>query len=299
MLFECAIEPEVILAAARSRRDARDFVREFSIGQPNVISDYPAFKKLKSLLRTAIPTDLDDNDLLRLDELIAFMRDARRVQRSGGYDRAMPWANNIGVEADRVGFDHLLTTAPHSGLDCCTLDQLCDDRLGHPRQHLVPRTADELAAAIKNMLRLATRIVFVDPYFRDSRDAWQPFVRFVQAATEGGPADQVEIEVLFNANANGAPSATHLAEKFRREQAALLAKCSPTFKAIAEQQNHEKLHNRYVLTDIGGVSFGVGLAAQDSAHRDDVTLLEEEPYTLRWRQYVELSEFRVVETCSA
>ena len=45
MLFECAIAPEAIYAASRPRRDFRDFIREFSIGQPNVISDYPKFKK--------------------------------------------------------------------------------------------------------------------------------------------------------------------------------------------------------------------------------------------------------------
>jgi hypothetical protein len=60
----------------------------------------------------------------------------------------------------------------------------------------------------------------------------------------------------------------------------------------------EKLHNRYVFTDIGGVFFGIGLAEEDEGHRDDVALLDAELYELRWRQYALLSDFRVMDECS-
>jgi hypothetical protein len=47
----------------------------------------------------------------------------------------------------------------------------------------------------------------------------------------------------------------------------------------------EKLHNRYVLTDIGGVQFGVGLDEGDVGTTDDVTLLSTDVYRRRLEDY--------------
>jgi Regulator of RNA terminal phosphate cyclase/Sigma-54 interaction domain/CRISPR-associated protein (Cas_Csm6) len=52
-----------------------------------------------------------------------------------------------------------------------------------------------------------------------------------------------------------------------------------------QREGGEKLHNRYILTDIGGVSFAVGLDDGDDGETDEVTLLEEKTYKFRWMQY--------------
>ena len=71
------------------------------------------------------------------------------------------------------------------------------------------------------------------------------------------------------------------------------------FKAVCKKHKGEKLHNRYVLTDIGGVSFAVGLDEEDENHQDDVALLSKKSYTLRWQQYAHLDGFDLVEESSA
>jgi len=40
------------------------------------------------------------------------------------------------------------------------------------------------------------------------------------------------------------------------------------------------------LTDIGGVSFGIGLDDGDDGETDEVTLLEDKKYKFRWVQYM-------------
>jgi hypothetical protein len=45
------------------------------------------------------------------------------------------------------------------------------------------------------------------------------------------------------------------------------------------------LHNRYILTDIGGVSFGVGLDDGIDGETDEVTVLEDMTYQFRWAQF--------------
>jgi hypothetical protein len=52
-----------------------------------------------------------------------------------------------------------------------------------------------------------------------------------------------------------------------------------------QRDGGEKLHNRYILTDLGGVSFGVGLDEGKAGETDDLLLLPRTQYERRWSQY--------------
>ena len=54
---------------------------------------------------------------------------------------------------------------------------------------------------------------------------------------------------------------------------------------LRERDGGERLHNRYILTDLGGVIFGVGLDEGDEGSMDDIHLLARTQYDERWRQY--------------
>jgi len=58
----------------------------------------------------------------------------------------------------------------------------------------------------------------------------------------------------------------------------------------------EIIHNRFVLTDRGGVKFGIGLDDDNGqeGQTDDVDLLSQESFDLRWRQYALMQAFDVV-----
>jgi len=53
------------------------------------------------------------------------------------------------------------------------------------------------------------------------------------------------------------------------------------------------IHNRFVLTDRGGVRFGIGLDDDDGddGKTDDVDLLSQDTFDLRWRQYALMEAF--------
>ena len=57
------------------------------------------------------------------------------------------------------------------------------------------------------------------------------------------------------------------------------------FRQWQEKPGGEKLHNRYILTDIGGVDFGTGLDEGDAGQTDDIKLLGKERFKIRWQQY--------------
>ncbi len=56
-------------------------------------------------------------------------------------------------------------------------------------------------------------------------------------------------------------------------------------RRLSERPDGERLHNRYILTDLGGVSFGIGLDDGNEGETDDVALMGREQYDRRWSQY--------------
>jgi hypothetical protein len=87
----------------------------------------------------------------------------------------------------------------------------------------------------------------------------------------------------------------HCSEKSRlaffEQEAAKMATRLPTgicveFSRWRQRTGGEKLHNRYILTDLGGVSLGVGLDAGEAGETDDLLLLPRAQYENRWSQYV-------------
>ena len=59
-----------------------------------------------------------------------------------------------------------------------------------------------------------------------------------------------------------------------------------TICRLSERPGGQELHNRYILTEHGGVAFGTGLDEKGRAKTtDDLTLLDRNLYRLRWDQY--------------
>ena len=56
-------------------------------------------------------------------------------------------------------------------------------------------------------------------------------------------------------------------------------------RRLRERSGQEKLHNRYILTELGGVSLGVGLDEGQDGATDDLVLLDRGVYYERWKQY--------------
>jgi hypothetical protein len=56
-------------------------------------------------------------------------------------------------------------------------------------------------------------------------------------------------------------------------------------RRLNQRAGGERLHNRYILTDLGGIAFGVGLDDGGDGETDDLSLMDRAQYELRWSQY--------------
>ena len=150
---------------------------------------------------------------------------------------------------------------------------------------VIPRTAREMAACVAPLLWISHEVMFVDPHFRPQELRHrQPLEAFLTAVLEeryGVRPRRIEIQT---GNILGY-------DYFKAECEQRLPSIVPEGIQVHvirwwEKDGGEKLHNRYILTDIGGVSFGVGLHDGTDGETDEVTLLEDKTYQFRRAQYV-------------
>jgi hypothetical protein len=98
----------------------------------------------------------------------------------------------------------------------------------------------------------------------------------------GNPPDRVEVHT--------SAAGTGTEEFFKGECHARLRRCIPdgmriVVRRLNQRAGGERLHNRYILTDLGGIAFGVGLDDGGDGETDDLSLMDRAQYELRWSQY--------------
>lgn len=114
------------------------------------------------------------------------------------------------------------------------------------------------------------------------------------------------VETSYKRSESAVTFELHVSEKAgtQRHIEDTLPQCIPTgvtvqvfrwkeFDSTAEK--YERLHNRYILTDLGGLRFGIGLdqsnsSSSDTSESDDVSVLTKGQHGKRSEQYCSESE---------
>jgi hypothetical protein len=143
-----------------------------------------------------------------------------------------------------------------------------------------------MTRAVETMLRVARTIIFVDPYFGAEHLRYRkPFSSLLQAVLKdrpAGPPQRIEIHASVNTGSSWG--------FFESECKKRLPGCVPPgvrliVRRLSQMPNGENPHNRYILTDVGGVIFGHGLDEGEAGETEDINLLDRAQFELRWRQH--------------
>jgi len=285
MIHEYALEPELVLTWV-DRRVGRYFIEKFGVGQPRIVARYP--KQWKKLVWEMFSGG-SEIDRKRLEELIERLSETMVKRQALPWDPDRTWVENAGDEHARVPFHAILArTNPGAHPEVLAADEIDDaTRLwAVPRGRTTARTATEMAGAVASMLRIADVVVFVDPHFGPENPRHRrPLEAFLRAAVDARPGELPRrLEVHCSAD-RGASE-----EFFRNECHDRLPRCIPrgvrlNMVRLRQRADGERLHNRYILTNLGGVIFGVGLDEGHAGDTDDIQLLDRKQYEERWRQY--------------
>jgi hypothetical protein len=282
MIYEYALEPEMV-ADWGDLQNHRFFIREFGLSKGRLVSRYP-----KTWARKVWESFDGDSQMerKRLEELLIRLKETMVKRKECCWDNSKDgWLKNALDEHDRYPFRAILARNNPENLT----QIICEDDIttlpcqNWDTPHGIPvyRKAPEMAAAIEMMLSRCRWAKFIDPHISpgrpDYRSSLRAFLNILASERPVGPPEAVEIHTREHD-----ATVDFLIENY---ESIIPVGLTVTLFQWQEKPGGQRLHNRYILTNLGGVSFHHGLNTGGGGEKDDITRLDREQYELHCKQY--------------
>ena len=309
MINEYALEPKVLASWASDQRDYAEFLREYGLGTPRIVSSFPRKKgaKLRSYLLSHSPWDAQSLAGQRYTEMVIKVVESI-VVRDVQANTAVDWVGAAVVENSRAPFNVILSSTELQEGNNVTPDSMYSQNSiwNHPVQISFSRTNEGLLGVVLNLIRLADeKIVIIDPF------GWTfEAINFIQFMLQSIANDRVSdglpaIELHYKekrgsgSSGNGSPSAAHVRQQIFDGLAGGVSTLQLEVFELRET-NNDVFHNRCILTEHGGVITGHGISISgDGSHTDEAILMKPEIYRKKWRQFIDQNCFQVVSKAKA
>jgi len=284
MLKEFAIEPEALAELA----DCRAILDMFVMGRGAYICAFPgkwqknAFETAKRIARPV--------ELLRILNKLEKI-DKRLLLPSGreyNSDPKLTWRDNAWRADVQAPFDCLILKSvdnEHAITQKIVLaEEVASD---HPAfaamgQTTVLRNAIELPNSVSLLVRNAKRIKFVEPYFKNGA-RFEPSIKGILEKSLVRLDSQVSVELHTQIESSGRPSEALIRECFENIGAAFGMDVRVCIHPFAD------MHNRFLLTDRGGVMLGAGFDGKTTpnvttmTHSDVLVVLNRTQFEEQWK----------------
>lgn len=285
MIHAFALEPELV-ATWGKRAEFRFVHDKFGLGTPRVLLELPAFTKWKrAVYAAANQLGLSQEELARLAELFRLFSEHKFRRVDSVYDGLLSWLENAENEHDRRAFAGIVAGSnPRDHAGVLPFEQVGPKNTAWTCEigASPERTPAAIAGALSAMLLNCKELHIVDPHFGPQNARHQ---KVLQALI--GVLARESVAPMVRVHCDDKSELAFFEQEAAKMAARLPAGCAIEFTRWKQKPGGEKLHNRYVLTDIGGVVFGIGLDAGDPGETDDLLLLPRAQYQLRWAQYVD------------
>jgi hypothetical protein len=268
MLHEFALEPSLL----NNWPNVRYFMGKFGVDQGRLISRYP--KRWERLVLDGL--SCGPVERARIEEVLRRGK-GRLLPRFHEWRDGVPWLLNAEEEHSKRPFHAIIAATNPNAKPFILLEGDLDDtqppRLWDiPRTRIVKRTATEMVEALRVLLRMAKTVLFVDRNFGPKSKNFRLVLEgcLVAMLDQYKKCQAYRIEYHTGNDLEAGDFATlchgHLSDIIPRG-----------VRLRVVRWRSGDLHNRYVLTDVGGVSFGQGLdQASDTSQQDDlVSLLDQ------------------------
>jgi len=300
MIYEYAIEPELAVSWGKDRAEFRYYYNQFGLGTPRMMADFPKFKNWRKQFRQAAANADETNEMARIEEIFKILKE-KRIHRNGfDYDGNIPWLKNAELEHARKEFHAILAkTNPTNHSKVLTPSSLDLSNLWQvKKQFYCPRQAHDMAQIVKEMLSNCSEVHFIDPYFDPSVKRWRrSFKDFLKSLFDGRTyRPEIERIIVHTSDKTGF-TYKYLKDASKKKLPSVIPlDISLAVKMWKQQDGGERLHNRYILTDIGGVKFDPGLDDGEEGESVEVILLERDLYEKQWNDYVKRPAFILEES---
>jgi len=187
------------------------------------------------------------------------------------YNGTISWFDNANSFHSIQPFDGIITSTTNGCSYVCDIYSLdIDTNPIFKPPYRVRRTADEMASIAKQLLQHAREIHFVDPHFEKlNQRHFRPLKKFLE--TIFARIGNTPISKIIYHTGNLIQDDAGIKAAFDKRIIPILpAGASVSFV----RWPYDQMHNRFILTDIGGIGFGIGLDDDDLGsnpnHFDDV-----------------------------
>ncbi|WP_313569627.1 hypothetical protein [Comamonas terrigena] len=283
MFKEIAVDPN---AVAKSFRDLTYVVEKFGIPEGRLIARFP--KQWRRMAYQAAEVQHRGTvELSRIQERLRRMNESAFIARHRPGDGCeADWLGSAVTEHGRLPFDGIIASVQRPEPFVVDLEQLDGNHplLEPSRQKHVARVAADMADACGPLLTHARHVKLVDPHF----DAGAPRFRNPFEAFLGKLPPGAQIDVFRGEGVD-------LATAVDRMDRVLLHRDMRGCRVRLFLRPQESMHNRFVLSELGGVSFGIGLDEDFGGDRPDdlVMLLEQGPWQVEWNRHTGDNPIRV------
>lgn len=281
MLYEYALEPELL----NNWKDFRYFIEKFGVSNGRLISRYPSsWKKLVYEAAQQCPP----MEKKRIEEKLKQLENRVLVSRISEWNEDLNWISNTIEEHSKRPFHAIIARENlNNHKQILVADEVDEEHplMQSPTNFAVVRTAEEMARCVRDLLRLSRKIMFIDPYFSpSSKRHLRPLAEFLKIIDETVAKSSTKtVEIFYHT------TIFQQEQSFKKQCKSKLTKIIPKNLSLGiVRWNRKEFHNRYILTDIGGVSFETGLDDNNfgaGTEKDDVNVLGEERYQELWQQY--------------
>lgn len=260
MFKEFAVDPS-LMTEWESFKDLRD---KFGVFEGRFISDFPHKDWKKAVARMLEHRSHDSHPVRNSATILAWLqsrdgrRDLRFARKPRAYDAAKAWVDN--AEAQAHTFDGLLTAEETKAPNGIRWDEtLCLSK--HPRfevntQPRVSRESKELLRVIQPLLRISTKVVWVDRYLYADNGKLETVVDCLTWLREVAAITSFEMHLGLDQREELNVNVQR--DNFRRKLGGSIPDHLQVSLYWWSQSQDENIHPRFVLTDVGGLQFDHG-----------------------------------------
>lgn len=291
MIKEFALEPDVL---ATSFRDFSYFIEKFGFSQGRVISRFP--KNWKKMVYDAAQASLRDTDLSRIQIRLDKIKDDVLIEsRRPGGDGTQAWLSRAIAEHTRLPFSGIIArdnpTAHPQVMVSADLDDV-DPRFQASGQGHINRTSNEIVECVGLLLNASKTVKLIDPHFNPTRPRWRRMLGLVMARLSNNGQTGVTLEIhrsddgTLPGNMQGYFDST----------IPIIRPAGISIQVFLHPL--AVMHNRFILTNIGGASYHTGLDDNEdgnpsSTSTDLVSFLAADTFSTEWVAYSGHTAFRV------
>lgn len=288
MIHEYAVDPDSL----SSFNQIWQALEQFGVAHGRVLVQCPKkwWRIVKRNLEQA-EAQLQPGEYKALEERCFRLKEDRKMifRKNLKFDGEKPFAEALATEHQTRPFRALVQLNPESARYVPLLSRF-DLHDMNPlwrvaRCLTVAKSADVLAENVVPLLKISADFLMVDPYFAARPQEWQSFPVMLKRCLASDHGLQ-RIELHTKTAGTRSFDEKTIRDFIRRNVPSGL---TVSVLQWVEREGGDRLHDRFVLTDRGGIQSSFGWDNGEPGQTTTLSLLDVESYRFRWDQYQKLT----------